>query len=148
MKSRAFSWDSSAFDQYAARLSIMPPSFHLGDIAAAISKLDPDLLVIDYLQRLNTGDSAQDSNERIKVSRIMTALRELVSNRTIILVSALKRGSKSNYESSEMGLASFRETSEIEYAVNDAYLLLPDNADSKNGYDNRFILDSFYSIFL
>lgn len=130
----------ATFAQYASRLFIMSPPIFLNDIEMAIANYNPDLVVVDYLQRVNISDNDLDSNERLKISRIMTELRKLVTNRTIIVVSALRRQGKSNYESSEMGLASFRETSEIEYSVNDAYLLVPDNIAAKNGDENRFIL--------
>ncbi len=129
---------TSTFAQYASRLSIMSPPILLGDIADAISEFNPDLVVVDYLQRVNIGDNTMDNNERIRISRIMTALRELVANRTIIVVSALKRSGKANYESSDLGLASFRETSEIEYASNDVFLLVPDTANVGN--ESRFLL--------
>ena len=50
----------------------------------------------------------------------------------VLVVAALARGRDSKGRSSYsegLGLASFRETSELEYGADDAFILLPDDGD-------------------
>lgn len=116
-------------NSYASRLAILPMPFTLDDIIAAIESFNPTLVVIDYLQCIDTGGGAADNNERLRLNRILGKLREHAAGRVIILVSALKRTS-TNYNPKDLGLDSFRETGGIEYGCSSGYILIP-NPDAK-----------------
>jgi replicative DNA helicase len=117
------------FESFADRLAFLQPPFTLKALAAAADQFDAGLLVLDYLQRVEPGDRVAATDRRATVDAMMTSLRLFAGAGVAVLaVAAVGRGrdnrGRSAYDG--LGLASFRESSELEYGADDAYLLLAD----------------------
>lgn len=116
----------------ADRLAFLRPPFTLKALAAAADQFDAGLLVIDYLQRVEPGDRSAATDRRGAIDAMMTSLRLFAGAGVAVLaVAAVGRGKDSKGRSAYdgLGLASFRESSELEYGADDAFLLLPDPDD-------------------
>jgi hypothetical protein len=108
----------------ASRVFFQQPPFAMTEIYKAVCETQADMLVIDYIQRIAVRDSdRQDS--RTQITEVMNLLREIAQQgKSVIVVSAAARdkGSKGKaYEN--MGLGSFRDSSELEYGFDDAWTL-------------------------
>ena len=117
------------FETFADRLAFLRPPYTLKALAAAADQFDAGLLVIDYLQRVEPGDRHAATDRHGAVDAMMTSLRLFAgAGVAVLVVAAVGRGKdhlgRSAYDG--LGLASFRESSELEYGADDAYLLLPD----------------------
>jgi replicative DNA helicase len=110
------------------RLAFLEPPFSLDNVANAADRHHANIVVLDYVQRIVPPGQAEDG--RARVNDTMSVLRKFAaSGVAIIAVSALGRGrdkqGRSSYDAESMGLASFRESSELEYGADDAYILAP-----------------------
>jgi replicative DNA helicase len=116
----------------AERLSFLRPPFTLGNVAGAADAFHADLLLLDYVQRFSL--SGRQDDHRVSVNATMDYLRQFAdAGVAVIVVSAVgrtkdKRG-RSTYDGDSLNLASFRETSELEFGCDDAFILVPDDAD-------------------
>jgi len=117
----------AAFDELRPlldRCAIYPNPRHWPDVAAAIREAEADVVVADYIQRLKGGEDTANAREDIGV--VMHSLRACAdSGRAVLAVSALSR-SKSSSGSSYAGsdsIASFRESSEVEYGADFGYII-------------------------
>jgi replicative DNA helicase len=112
------------------RLAFVRPPFDLGNIAAAVDALDADLLVLDYVQRIRP--PGEHADRRGSVDALMDYLRQFAdAGKAVVCVAAVarskdKRG-RSSYDGDALNLASFRESSELEYGADSAYILIPDD---------------------
>ncbi len=96
--------------QLEERMTFVGPPFTMARVRALAASTKADLVVIDYMQRFECGDDAAD--QRLQVSRAMSAVRELaMSGPAVLLVSALSRAGE------------FRESSELEYGADQAWVL-------------------------
>lgn len=129
----------ATLESYASRLAILPMPFTLRDICTAIEAFSPTLVVVDYLQCIDAGDGVLEGNERLRMNRVMSKLRELASGRVIIVVSALKRTS-TNYDPAGLGLDSFRETGGIEYGCNFGFIMVPNKDAVPQDNEQHIIL--------
>jgi replicative DNA helicase len=107
------------------RIAFLQPHFDLANLAAAGDATGAELLVIDYVQRFappGAGGSLRES-----MGAVMSALRRFADlGRALLVVSAVARarGERgSNYDAASLGLASFRESSELEYGADTAWVL-------------------------
>jgi replicative DNA helicase len=93
------------------------------------------LILIDYIQRV--GAPGDHGDRRGAVDATMNYLRQFADSRfAIVVVAALARSKDSKGRSSYtdgLSLASFRETSELEYGADDAFILAPDGDDRSDG---------------
>ncbi|NOY29642.1 MAG: AAA family ATPase [Planctomycetes bacterium] len=111
----------------ADRLTFLQSPFSLPNVAAAADATDAKLIVIDYAQRFDAGAD----EKRQQVNRLMDYLRRFAEAGCGLLVLAAvgrtkdKRG-RSSYDSDGLNLASFRESSELEFGADAAYMLCPD----------------------
>ena len=112
----------------ANRLAFLQPPFDMGRILRVANDFRADLIVLDYIQRIpSTGESG---DRRGKVDANMESVRELAgSGKAVIVVAAVSRtrngSGRKPYSSGGLGIASFRESSELEYGADDAYILAP-----------------------
>ena len=89
--------------------------------------MNADLVVLDYAQRFNVSDlSTPDAKERLQY--LLTMARDEIAKkgRCALLASALNRtqgSGKNSGDYSGAGITSFRDSSELEYSVDDAYIL-------------------------
>ncbi|MGD9647473.1 MAG: hypothetical protein AB7U73_17295, partial [Pirellulales bacterium] len=88
-----------------------------------------DLLVLDYIQRIPPPGEHGDT--RGSVDATMNSLRQFAdAGYAVIVVAAVGRTKdkqgRSSYDADGLNLASFRESSELEFGADDAFLLVPD----------------------
>ncbi|MDC0935896.1 DnaB-like helicase C-terminal domain-containing protein [Pirellulales bacterium] len=107
------------------RVEFMAAPFTIERIAQRAEAHAADIVVIDYLQRIHCEG---ETDARMRTNRVMDGARRLAAEgRAVIVVSAVSRGrgkNGSDYGSESLGLASFRESSELEYGADSAYLLV------------------------
>jgi replicative DNA helicase len=120
----------ATLETVAERLAFLRGPFNLLNVASAADAHRADLIVLDYIQRISPPGS--DTDARISVNRTMACLREFASNgRAVVAVSAVGRTrdaqGRPSYSGAGLSLASFRESSELEFGADDAYTLAPLN---------------------
>jgi replicative DNA helicase len=118
----------SALEHLSDRLGFVRPPFDLANVAASADAFGADLLLLDYIQRIAAPGEHPD--RRGAVDATMGYLRQVAdAGAAIIVVAALARTrdakGRSSYHGEALGLASFRETSELEYGADDAFILTP-----------------------
>ena len=121
----------ATLEPLADRLAFCRPPFDLENVAATADAFKATLLVLDYIQRI--APPGEHADRRQSVDATMNHLRCFADAGTAVLViSAVGRGrdsrGRSSYESDALSLASFRESSELEFGADDAYLLAPDRS--------------------
>lgn len=133
VRSRSFTEESRerlrhGFDQIRAvadRLAFTSPPFDLASIANAADETETNLLVLDYIQRIDCGEH-RDS--RLAMNALMAHLRRFVDEGVgVIALSAIGRSrdarGRISYDAEGLSLASFRESSELEFGCDSAYVL-------------------------
>jgi replicative DNA helicase len=111
------------------RLCFVRPPFDLANIAAAADAFDAGLILLDYLQRIKP--PGEHGDKRGSVDASMDYLRQFADAGVAILaVAAVGRTKdgrgRSSYDVNGLGLASFKESGELEYGADSAYLLCPE----------------------
>ena len=119
--------------QVVSRLAFVKAPYTLDRIADAADDHGADLVVVDYLQRVEP--PGRFNGMREKINALMSIIRQLVDAEIGILAAAAltrSRDSKgrSSYDGKHLSLASFRESSELEYGCDDAFLLYPTEDDA------------------
>ena len=107
------------------RLGFVKGPFTMENVARAADEHEPEILVLDYLQRFQS--SASD-DRRGGLDQSMSLIRKFAdSGSCVFVVSALARQKNSKgqtgYQADSLSLASFRDSSEIEFACDDAFIL-------------------------
>ena len=103
---------------------------------AELSLVDPGILIVDYLQKFKS--AATDA--RAGVDEVMTCLRELAMlGWAVLALSATTRGNSKNggHDPQSLSLSSFKESGEIEFNADAAYVLRnkSDNSDKVKDID-------------
>lgn len=81
---------------------------------------EPGLLIPDYLQKF----ALADKDARQGVNEVMAGLRALAKlGWAVLCLSATKRDGNGKHDSKELSLSSFRESGEIEYNADSAYVM-------------------------
>jgi replicative DNA helicase len=97
-------------------------------VAATDDSVQADLLLLDYIQRI--APPGKHADRRGSVDATMNYLRQFAENGiAVIVVAAVARSRDSKGRSSYdegLSLASFRESSELEFGADDAFILAPD----------------------
>jgi replicative DNA helicase len=112
----------------APRLAFVQPPYDLTNVALAADAFEADVIVLDYAQRLSV--PGKHSDKRNAINALMDYIRQFAERGVgVIVIAAVgrvkdKKG-RSSYASDGLNLASFRESSEIEYGCDSAYLLIP-----------------------
>ena len=115
------------------RLCFVRPPFDLANVAASADDFDADLIVLDYIQRIPAPGKHDD--RRGSVDATMSYIRQFADAGTAVIVvadvarSKDKRG-RSSYDAEGLNLASFRESSELEFGADDAFILGPNSDDT------------------
>ena len=124
-----------ALERLGGRLAFVNPPFDLANVAASADAFDAGLIVLDYIQRI--GPPGEHGDRRGAVDATTGYLRQFAdAGVAIVVVAALARSKDKAGRSSDgerLSLASFRETSELEYGADDAFILTP--ADDGEGQD-------------
>jgi replicative DNA helicase len=132
-----------ALESVADRLAFVRPPFDLANVALTADAFDAGLILIDYIQRVRA--PGEHSDRRGAVDATMDYLRQFAdAGVAIIVVAALARSKdakgRSSY-SAGLSLASFRETSELEYGSDDCFILAPADDENTDGQlSSRVIL--------
>ena len=116
-----------------SRLAFVKAPYTLDRIADAADDHKADLIVLDYAQRIEP--PGRFNGMREKINALMSIMRQLADAGIGILAAAAltrSRDSKgrSSYDGKYLSLASFRESSELEYGCDDAFLLYPTESDA------------------
>ena len=110
------------------RLAFLRGPFSLSNVATAADIHRADVIVLDYIQRITPPGS--DADARTGMNRTMACLREFAANGcAVVVISAVGRTrdaqGRSSYTGAGLSLASFRESSELEFGADDAFMLAP-----------------------
>jgi replicative DNA helicase len=113
-------------EQLTDRLCFLRPPFNLGNVAASADDFQADIILLDYIQRFSPPGIHND--KRGSVDAMMDYLRQFADNGVaLIVVSAVGRTKdnrgRNSYAGEGLNLASFRESSELEFGADDAYML-------------------------
>ncbi len=113
----------------AERLAFCRPPFDLANVAASADAFEAGLLVLDYIQRIPP--PGEHENRRGSVDATMSYLRQFAdAGVAVIVVAAVARTKdakgRSTYAGDGLNLASYRESSELEFGADDAFILAPD----------------------
>ena len=112
------------------RLAFVRPPFTLANIAATADEFGANMLVLDYIQRIQP--PGEHGDKRGSVDASMNHLREFAdAGKAVVVLSAVGRSKdskgRSSYSGDGLSLASFRESSELEFGADDAFILTPDD---------------------
>lgn len=115
----------SGLELICDRLGFVKGPFTLENVAHAADELEPQILVLDYLQRFQ---SCASEDRRGGLDQSMSVIRKFAdSGSCVFVVSALARQKNANgqtgYQADSLSLASFRDSSEIEFGCDDAFIL-------------------------
>ncbi len=118
----------NTLEPLAERLCFVRPPFDLANVAAVADAFDAGLLLLDYIQRIPPPGDHGD--RRGSVDATMNYLRQFAdAGVAVVVVSAVGRGKdskgRSSYAADALSLASFRESSELEFGCDDAFILAP-----------------------
>jgi replicative DNA helicase len=116
----------------AERLYFVRPPFNLENVAASADAFGAGLIVLDYIQRIPPPGNHGD--KRGSVDATMDFLRKFAdAGVAVIVVAAVSRSKdskgRSTYAGDALNLASFRESSELEFGADDAFILVNDPDD-------------------
>jgi replicative DNA helicase len=115
-------------DALADRLAFVRPPYTLDNVAATADAFRADVLLLDYIQRI--APPGNHTDRRGAVDATMNYLRQFAeASVAVIVVAAVARSRDSKGRSSYsegLSLASFRESSELEFGADDAFILAPD----------------------
>jgi len=117
------------------RLCFVRPPFDLGNVAMTTDQFAPltgggdTLIVLDYIQRI--APPGVHGDKRGSVDACMSYLRQFADAGAAMLVIASVGRTKdskgrSSYDSDSLDLASFKESGELEFGADDAFILAPD----------------------
>jgi replicative DNA helicase len=114
----------------AERLAFVRPPFDLENVAAAADAFEARLLLLDYIQRIPP--PGEHGDKRGAVNATMDHLRRFAdAGVAVVVVSAVGRTKdgkgRSSYAGEGLNLASFRESSELEFGADDAFILTADD---------------------
>jgi replicative DNA helicase len=124
----------ATIESFVDRLAFLEPPFDLANVAHAADAHGADLIVLDYLQRILPPGEISDT--RLRANAVMDMLRQFAgAGCAVLALSAVGRSrdnaGRSTYAASAMSLASFRDSGELEFGADDAFLLAPvDEADT------------------
>src|SRR5262249_17188723 len=127
----------STLEPLAERLAFVRPPFNLDNVAATADAFHAGLLLLDYIQRIPPPGAHGD--KRGAVNATMDYLRQFADEGTaVIVVSAIgcTKDSKgrSSYAGAGLNLASYRESSELEFGADDAFILTAADAQGDAVY--------------
>jgi replicative DNA helicase len=115
------------------QMVFMGPPFSIEHVVEAVAEVQPKILVLDYLQRIECCDGVADT--RVRLNTVMHESR-IIANAgvSVFLISAVGRTQSKKgggYNANELGMGSFRESSEVEYGADDAYVMVSEGGVDK-----------------
>jgi replicative DNA helicase len=121
-------------ERISDRLAFVRPPFNLSNIADAADAHGANLIVFDYLQRIRP--PGEHGDKRGSVDALMDYMRQIAdAGVAVIAVSSVGRTrdakGRSSYSADGLNLASFKESSELEFGADDAFILSPSGGDGE-----------------
>ncbi len=129
-----FGMDSLA--AIADRLAFVRAPFDLLSTIRAAKAFGANMVVLDYIQRIPPPpEPGEREGKRESIDANMNYLRQLADEgMAVVVVSAVSRGKDSkgrtSYAGDSLNLASFRESSELEFGADDAFILTTNEKDA------------------
>jgi replicative DNA helicase len=125
----------NTLETFCDRLAFVKPPYNLENVAASADAFRADLIVLDYIQRIPP--PGEHGDRRGSVDATMNFLRQFAdAGVAMIVVAAVSRGKdskgRSTYSGDALTLASFRESSELEFGADDAFILAPDEDNAED----------------
>lgn len=119
----------NTMEPLSERLAFARPPFDLANVAATADAFKADLIILDYIQRIPP--PGEHGDRRGSVDATMNYLRQFADTGVaVIVVAAVARTKdskgRSSYDGDGLSLASFRESSELEFGADDAFILVTD----------------------
>jgi replicative DNA helicase len=115
------------------------PPFSIDRVVEAVAEAQPTILVLDYLQRIKCCDGVADTRNRLN-SLMLDARTLATAGICVVLVSAVARTPSKKgggYNAKEIGMGSFRESSEIEYGCDDAFVMVEEERRPRDDQSQR-----------
>ncbi len=140
-----------ALEDVAERLCFIRPPFDLANVAATADEFfagcaggPGGVIVLDYIQRIRP--PGEHNDKRGSVDACMDYLRQFAdAGVAVIVVSAVGRSKdklgRNSYGGEGLSLASFRESSELEFGADSAFILSPDGGQDDAGVTLRHLKD-------
>ncbi len=132
-------------ESLADRLMFLRRPFTMVDVRAACDEFQPQIVVLDYLQRIPANMNLVETRQQVNLT--MTQVRVLADQGPAVLAAAaLNRQSSSRAQTRAESdddnvndLAAFRDSSDVEYSVDDAFVLAkaPRNVVCRHGEEYR-----------
>jgi replicative DNA helicase len=116
------------------RLAFAEEPHRLEAIARAGSDFEADVVIIDYVQRIEPSGKASGLRERMNV--LMSEMRRLADKGRIGIIAAAAvsrtrdNSGRASYAGQHLGLASLRESGELEFGADDVLLLAATDEDT------------------
>jgi len=116
----------TAIQTLADRLAFVGPPYSLENVAVSADAFNADLILVDYIQRI--AGKGGEADRRGSIDRAMNEIRGFAdAGVAVVVVAALNRGAEAKgYNPDALTLASFRESSELEYGADDCFILAPE----------------------
>lgn len=114
------------------RVAILRNPRTIGQVHAAAKEHEAEIVLVDYIQRLGSAGRAADARQ--EMNAVMADMRRLADEgRAVLAVSALSRskGSSGSSYKGSTDIASFRESSEVEYGADWAAIIEPHEEDPR-----------------
>jgi replicative DNA helicase len=141
-----------ALEDVVERLCFVRPPFDLANVAATADDFGAGgpggLILLDYIQRIRPpGFLAKDADKRGGVDACMDYLRQFADAGVAVMVVSAVARSKDKHGRSAYGeglnLASFRESSELEFGADSAFILAPDGGQDDDGVTLKHLKDRY-----
>jgi len=133
----------TALEEPAERLCFVRPPFDLANIAASADAFGAGLIDLDYIQRIRP--PGEHADKRGSVDACMDYLRQFADAGVAVLVVSAVGRSKDTHGRNAYGeglnLASFRESSELEFGADSAFILAPDGPGASEGVTLKHLKD-------
>lgn len=116
------------------RIAFLSPPFTVENVAMSADAFGADLIVLDYIQRFSP--PGKHAHRKAAVDAMMDCVRGMADRGVAVLVVAAvgrQRDDKGRSGYGGLTLASFRESSELEYGADDAWLLVRDDPEDPEG---------------
>jgi replicative DNA helicase len=116
------------------RFAMVKPPFNLENTAASADAFESKVILLDYIQRISPPGVQAD--QRGAVNATMNFLRQFADEgQAVIVISAVGRtrdaNGRASYASDGLNLASFRESSELEFGCDSAYILISEKSNER-----------------
>ena len=124
----------ATLEAFLDRLSFLRPPLNLENVAASADDFEAKIILLDYIQRIPPPGNHTD--RRGAIDAMINYLRQFAdADLAVLVVAAVSRTKDSqgrtSYAGTGLSLASFRESSELEFGADNAFMLVADPNDEE-----------------